>query len=49
MNELVASVFSGLIIDENEQAYFVQKNGITFRLEKTEGVHALGDAVEGFG
>ncbi len=25
MNELVASIFSGLIIDENEQAYFVQK------------------------
>lgn len=49
MNELVASVFSGLIIDENEQAYFVQKNGITFRLDKEEDTHALGEAVEGFG
>ncbi|MHC5269704.1 CvfB family protein [Enterococcus sp. LJL98] len=49
MNELIASVFSGLIIDENEQAYFVQKNGITFRLDKGEGTYALGDAVEGFG
>lgn len=49
MNELIASVFSGLIIDENEQAYFVQKNGITFRLDKEEGTHELGDAVEGFG
>lgn len=49
MNELMAAVFSGLIIDENEKAYFVQKNGLTFRLNKTEGEHQLGEAVEGFG
>lgn len=48
MQELLASVFSGLIIDENEQNYFVQKNGVTFRLEKNEGEHRLGEAVEGF-
>lgn len=48
MNELLASVFSGLIIDENQTDYFVQKNGITFKLAKTEGTFALGEAVEGF-
>ena len=32
MKDLLASVFSGLIIDENDQNYFVQKNGLTFRL-----------------
>lgn len=49
MNELLATIFTGLIIDENEQAYYVQKNGMTFRLLKSEGEHALGEAVEGFG
>lgn len=48
MNELLASVFTGLITDENEKAYFVQKNGVTFRLAKSEGQHTLGEAVEGF-
>lgn len=48
MNELLASVFTGLITDENEKAYYVQKNGVTFRLAKSEGEHALGEAVEGF-
>src|SRR5699024_5601782 len=33
---------------ENEKAYFVQKEGITFRLDKEEGEHKLGEAVEGF-
>jgi hypothetical protein len=37
MNELLASVFSGLIIDENDTHYFVQKNGLTFKLAKSEG------------
>ncbi len=49
MNELLAAVFSGLVTDENETHYFVQKNGYTFRLNKTEGEHQLGEAVEGFG
>jgi len=39
MNELLASVFSGLITDENEKSYFVQKNGFTFKLPKSEGEH----------
>ncbi len=44
----MGSIFSGLIIDENDKAYFVQKEGITFRLDKEEGEHKLGEAVEGF-
>ncbi|MFK4565743.1 S1 RNA-binding domain-containing protein [Enterococcus sp. UD-01] len=48
MNELLAKIFTALVIDENEKYYFLQKNGITFRLAKEEGVHAIGDAVEGF-
>ncbi|MGM0124510.1 hypothetical protein IGI37_001888 [Enterococcus sp. AZ194] len=49
MNTLLATVFSGMITDENDTHYFVQKNGLTFRLAKSEGEHDLGDAVEGFG
>ena len=49
MRELLATTFTGIVVDENEQFYFVQKNGITFRLKKEEGTHAIGEAVEGFG
>lgn len=49
MNDLLATIFTGLIIDENDQFYFLQKNGVTFRLSKEEGEHAIGEAVEGFG
>lgn len=48
MEELLASVFTGIITDENDTHYFVQKNGQTFRLAKTEGEFQLGMAVEGF-
>ena len=48
MNELLGQVFTALIIDENDREYLVQKNGITFRLQKGETKHAIGDAVEGF-
>ena len=37
MNELLATIFTGMVIDENEKNYFVQKNGQTFGLSKTEG------------
>lgn len=49
MKELIGTVWSGLIIDENDNVYFVQKNGITFHLAKSEGKHKIGDMVEGFG
>lgn len=41
MRELLATTFTGIVVDENEQFYFVQKNGITFRLKKEEGTHAI--------
>ncbi len=37
MNELLGTVISGMVTDENSQAYFVQKDGITFALAKEEG------------
>lgn len=49
MKDLLGTTFTGLIIDENDTHYFVQKNGLTFRLAKTEGEHKLGDTVDGFG
>jgi predicted RNA-binding protein (virulence factor B family) len=49
MNELLGNIFTAVVIDENDKYYFVQKNGHTFRLPKTEGEHTLGEAVEGFG
>lgn len=48
MNELLGTVFTGMVTDENERYYFVQKNGQTFRLTKKEGNHGLGEAVKGF-
>ncbi|UQF70882.1 S1-like domain-containing RNA-binding protein [Vagococcus lutrae] len=49
MKELLGTTFTGLVTDENEHSYFIQKQGITFRLDKSEGEHELGEAVEGFG
>lgn len=49
MQNLLGTVFTGLVIDENDTSYFIQKDGITFKLDKTEGEHQIGDAVEGFG
>ena len=48
MNELIGSVWLGMIFDENDRSYFVQKNGITFLLDKEEGQREIGDMVEGF-
>ncbi|MGM0212572.1 CvfB family protein [Enterococcus sp. AZ109] len=47
MNELLGQVFTALIMDENDQTLFVQKNGVTFRLI-TDQEYKIGDAVEGF-
>ncbi|WP_341932352.1 RNA-binding virulence regulatory protein CvfB [Streptococcus pluranimalium] len=48
MNELLGTVISGMVTDENSQAYFVQKDGITFALAKEEGAHQIGEMVKGF-
>ncbi len=49
MNELLGSVWHGMVFDENDKSYFVQKNGVTFLLDKTEGEREIGSMVEGFG
>ena len=48
MNDLLATIFTGIIIDENEKIT-LSKNGQTFGLSKSEGEHKIGEAVEGFG
>ncbi|MGT2742295.1 RNA-binding virulence regulatory protein CvfB [Streptococcus plurextorum] len=48
MNTLLATVLTGLVTDENDQFYFVQKDGLTFALAKTEGDFKLGQSVSGF-
>ncbi|EHJ57164.1 hypothetical protein STRUR_1680 [Streptococcus urinalis 2285-97] len=48
MTSLLATIITGLIIDQNESHYFVQKDGITFSLDKNEGEHQIGDMVKGF-
>ncbi|WP_071131528.1 CvfB family protein [Enterococcus timonensis] len=48
MEELLGTLTTGIITDENDTHFFVQKNGQTFQLLKTEGEHALGDSIEGF-
>lgn len=50
MNKDLGTVVTALVTDKNEQAYFVQKSGVTYRLAKTE-VEAeldLGDTIKGF-
>lgn len=48
MNTNLASFITGLVIDENDQFYFVQKDGKTYALDKMEGPHKLGESVKGF-
>ena len=43
MNELLATTVTGLIREENEQSYFVQKDGFIITLSKEEGQHAIRD------
>lgn len=48
MEELLARDVTGLVTDENQDFYFVQKEGVTFALAKSEGHHELGEMVKGF-
>ena len=47
MNTNLASFIVGLIIDENDRFYFVQKDVQTYALAKEEGQHTVGDTVKG--
>lgn len=48
MTSLLATVVTGMVIDENDQFYFVQKEGQTLALAKEEGPHQIGESVKGF-
>lgn len=48
MNDLLATMITGLIREENTDFYLIQKEGSTFALSKTEGEHQIGDMVTGF-
>lgn len=48
LEKLLASQVTGLVTDENQDYYFVQKDGVTLALDKAEGTHELGDMVTGF-
>lgn len=48
MTSLLATVVTGMVIDENDQFYFVQKEGKTLALAKEEGPHQIGESVKGF-
>ncbi|MDK6808710.1 S1-like domain-containing RNA-binding protein, partial [Corynebacterium aurimucosum] len=48
MNTNLATCITGLVTDENNRFYFVQKDGQTYALAKEEGEHQLGKSVKGF-
>ncbi|ADX24026.1 S1 RNA-binding domain-containing protein [Streptococcus dysgalactiae subsp. equisimilis] len=48
MNDLLATVITGLIKEENANDYFIQKEGLTFALSKGEGERQIDDMVTGF-
>ena len=44
----IGRVMTGIITDENQNKYFIQKNGLTYALDKKEGTFQLGDSITGF-
>lgn len=49
MNQSLGKIIIGLVTDVNDTSFFVQKDGVTYKLTKTEGMdYKLGDTVEGF-
>lgn len=48
MQEKIGQVIMGIVTDENVASYFVQKDGVTYQLNKSETIHEPGDMVEGF-
>lgn len=50
MSKILGTVITGIIVDENEKSVFVQKEGVTYRLDKEELENplTLGDTVKGF-
>lgn len=50
MNESLGHVITGKVIDQNEKSFFIQKDGVTYRLDKTPtmSTYEMGAEVEGF-
>ena len=50
MNIDLGTVITGIVTDTNEKSYFVQKNGVTYRLKKEEQLEGIevGDTISGF-
>ena len=50
MNNELGTVITAMVTDQNEKSYFVQKNGITYGLDKkeVESELSIGDMVKGF-
>ena len=49
MNTNLATFITGLVTDENDRFYFVQKDGQTYALAKEEGKYQLGETVSDCG
>lgn len=47
MNHLLARTITGLVTDQNDTFYYIQKDGLTYAVAKGEGDFALGQAVSG--
>lgn len=45
---MYGTVITALVTDENKEYYFVQKDGVTYAMDKSEQTVAIGDVVEGF-
>lgn len=48
MSAQLGTVITALVTDQNDKFYSVQKEGITYQLDKSEGDYQLGDAIQGF-
>lgn len=48
MSTMYGTVITALVTDENADYYFVQKDGVTYAMDKSEGAIAVGDTIEGF-
>lgn len=48
MDTILATWVTTMVTDENSTFYFVQKDGLTFALDKDEGTYKIGDMVKGF-
>lgn len=49
MNQSLGNIITGIVTDINDKAYFIQKEGITYELTRTEETdYQLGDTVQGF-